>query len=51
MHRLAQQRASAVQGWLRGKVPDKRLFVLAPKLDAKKIDDKGLTTRVDFGLH
>ncbi len=51
MHRLAQQRASAVQGWLRGKVPDKRLFVLTPKLDAKKIDDKGLTTRVDFGLH
>ena len=51
MRRLAQQRADAVRGWLRGKVPDKRLFVLAPKLDAKGIDDKGLTTRVDFGLH
>jgi hypothetical protein len=51
MRRLAQQRADAVRGWLRGKVPDKRLFVLAPKLDAKGIDDKGATTRVDFGLH
>ena len=30
---------------------DKRVFVLAPKLDAKGIDDKGKTTRVDFGLH
>jgi hypothetical protein len=51
MRRLAQQRADAVRGWLRGKVPDQRLFVLAPKLDAKGIDDKGATTRVDFGLH
>ncbi len=51
MRQLAQQRANAVRGWLRGKVPDKRLFLLAPKLDAKGIDDKGLTTRVDFGLH
>ena len=51
MRHLAQQRADAVRSWLRGKVPDKRLFVLAPKLDAKGIDDKGSTTRVDFGLH
>lgn len=51
MRHLAQQRADAVRGWLRGKVPDKRLFVLAPKLDTKGIDDKGATTRVDFGLH
>jgi len=51
MRHLAQQRADAVRSWLHGKVPDKRLFVLAPKLDAKGIDDKGLTTRVDFGLH
>jgi uncharacterized protein involved in outer membrane biogenesis len=51
MRHLAQQRADAVRGWLRGKVPDQRLFVLAPKLDAKGIDDKGATTRVDFGLH
>lgn len=51
MRQLAERRADAVRGWLRGKVPDKRLFLLAPKLDAKGIDDKGLTTRVDFGLH
>ena len=51
MRHLAERRADAVRAWLRGKVDDKRLFVLAPKLDAKGIDDKGLTTRVDFGLH
>ena len=51
LRHLAERRADAVRSWLHGKVPDKRLFVLAPKIDAKGIDDKGLTTRVDFGLH
>jgi hypothetical protein len=27
-----------------------RLFVVAPKLDAEGIKDKGKTTRVDFAL-
>ena len=51
LRHLAERRADAVRQWLRGKVDDKRVFVSAPKLDAKGIDDKGKTTRVDFGLH
>ncbi|WP_322012464.1 DUF748 domain-containing protein [Paraburkholderia sp. J12] len=47
---LAQQRAQAVQQYFQGKVDPSRVFVVAPKLDAKGIDDKGATTRVDFGL-
>jgi hypothetical protein len=51
LRHLAERRASAVRHWLHGKIDDKRLFLLAPKLDAKGIDDQGKTTRVDFGLH
>lgn len=51
LRHLAERRADAVRLWLRGKLDDKRVFVLAPKLDAQGIDDKGKTTRVDFGLH
>ncbi|QFS41068.1 DUF748 domain-containing protein [Burkholderia cepacia] len=47
---LAQQRAQAVRQYLDGKIDSSRVFVVAPKLDAKGIDDKGATTRVDFGL-
>jgi hypothetical protein len=47
---LAQQRAQAVQQYFEGKVDPSRVFIVAPKLDAKGIDDKGATTRVDFGL-
>lgn len=47
---LAQRRAQAVQQYFDGKVDPSRVFVVAPKLDAKGIDDKGATTRVDFGL-
>ncbi|WP_028222550.1 DUF748 domain-containing protein [Paraburkholderia oxyphila] len=47
---LAQRRAQAVQQYFEGKVDPSRVFVVAPKLDAKGIDDKGATTRVDFGL-
>ncbi|AXF22397.1 AsmA family protein [Burkholderia pyrrocinia] len=47
---LAQQRAQAVRQYLDGKIDSSRVFVVAPKLDAKGIEDKGATTRVDFGL-
>ncbi|MDN7597269.1 DUF748 domain-containing protein [Burkholderia multivorans] len=47
---LAQQRAQAVRQYLEGKIDAKRVFVVVPKLDAKGIEDKGATTRVDFGL-
>ncbi|WP_455778693.1 DUF748 domain-containing protein, partial [Burkholderia stabilis] len=43
---LAQQRAEAVRQYLDGKIDSSRVFVVAPKLDAKGIDDKGATTRV-----
>ncbi|MBA2078098.1 DUF748 domain-containing protein [Rhodanobacter sp. PCA2] len=51
LRHLAERRADAVRTWLRGKLDDNRVFVLAPKLDAKGIDDQGKTTRADFGLH
>lgn len=51
LRHLAERRANAVRQWLQGKVDDKRVFVVAPKTDAKGIDDAGKTTRVDFGLH
>ncbi|WP_455776379.1 DUF748 domain-containing protein, partial [Burkholderia stabilis] len=41
---LAQQRAEAVRQYLDGKIDSSRVFVVAPKLDAKGIDDKGATT-------
>ncbi|CAG9265656.1 putative exported protein [Burkholderia diffusa] len=47
---LAQRRAEAVRQYLDGKIDSSRMFVVAPKLDAKGIEDKGATTRVDFGL-
>ncbi|SFS03864.1 protein of unknown function [Dyella sp. OK004] len=51
MRELAQHRAAAVQAWLKGKLDDKRYGLKDPKLTAEGIDDKGKTTRVDFGLH
>ncbi|WP_042268231.1 DUF748 domain-containing protein [Paraburkholderia heleia] len=50
LRNLAQQRAQAVQQYFEGKVDASRVFIVAPRLDAKGIDDKGATTRVDFGL-
>ncbi|TAM04640.1 MAG: DUF748 domain-containing protein [Paraburkholderia sp.] len=50
LRELAQKRAQAVQQYLEGKVDPSRVFIVAPKLDAKGIQDKGATTRVDFGL-
>jgi Domain of Unknown Function (DUF748) len=47
---LAQQRAQSVQQYLEGKIDSSRVFIVAPKLDAQGIKDKGTTTRVDFGL-
>jgi hypothetical protein len=47
---LAQRRAQAVQQYFDGKIDSSRVFIVAPKLDANGINDKGPTTRVDFGL-
>jgi hypothetical protein len=50
LRQLAQQRAQSVQQYLEGKIESSRVFIVAPKLNADGIKDKGATTRVDFGL-
>ena len=50
LQNLAEQRAENVRKYLAAKVDPNRLFVVAPKLDSKGIDDKDKTTRVDFSL-
>ncbi|TAL98999.1 MAG: DUF748 domain-containing protein [Paraburkholderia sp.] len=47
---LAQRRAQAVQQYFDGKVDSSRVFIVAPKLTADGIKDKGTGSRVDFGL-
>ena len=51
MHDLAARRAAAVQAFASGKLDDRRVTLKDPKLNADGIDDKGKTTRVEFGLH
>jgi len=48
---LAERRAAAVRAWLKGKLDDNRVSLKEPRLNAEGIDDKGKTTRVEFGLH
>ncbi|CAJ0771368.1 DUF748 domain-containing protein [Ralstonia chuxiongensis] len=50
LRELAQRRANAVHVALAERVDPGRLFVVAPKLNADGIKDKGKTTRVDFSL-
>jgi hypothetical protein len=50
LRQLAQRRAQSVQQYLEGKIDSSRVFIVAPKLNADGIKDKGATTRVDFGL-
>ncbi len=49
---LADRRASAVKSYLeeQGKIPNARLFLVAPKLTADGISDKGKPSRVDFSV-
>jgi hypothetical protein len=47
---LAQRRAQAVQEYFDGKIDSKRIYTVAPKLNADGIKDKGATTRVEMGL-
>ena len=49
---LANRRAQAVKQWItdKGGVAPERVFVVAPKLTAAGIDDKGSPTRVDFAI-
>jgi hypothetical protein len=52
LHLLAEQRAQIVRDSLvdKARVPAERVFLVAPKLDAEGIKDKGKATRVDFAL-
>lgn len=51
LQHLADARANAVRAYLSTKQVDAaRLFVIAPKLNADGINDKGKTTRVDLSL-
>ena len=49
---LANARAQAAKEWIvsEGKVPAERVFIVAPKLTAEGIKDKGQPTRADFAL-
>ncbi|SAL57096.1 DUF748 domain-containing protein [Caballeronia humi] len=47
---LAQARAASVQEFFDGKIDSSRIFVVAAKMNAEGIKDKGAGTRVDFGL-
>ena len=53
LHLLAEHRAQVVKDGLVDKahVPAERVFLVAPRLDAEGIKDKGKATRVDFALH
>ncbi len=52
LRRLANARAEAAADWLKtnGKVPAERLYIVAPRLSAEGIDDKGAPSRADFAL-
>ena len=49
---LANQRSENVKEWFTGKggIASERMFIVAPKLTADGIQDKGATTRVDFAI-
>lgn len=52
LRQLAVQRAQVVKDYLvsEGKVPDERVFTVAPKLVAEDAKDKASASRVDFSL-
>ena len=49
---LANQRSETVKEWFTGKggIAAERMFIVAPRLNADGIQDKGTTTRVDFAI-
>jgi len=52
LRELANRRALAVKNWLlnNGQIAPERVFLLAPKLSAEAVKDKGKISRVDFSL-
>jgi hypothetical protein len=49
---LANARAQSAKDWIvtEGKIPAERVFIVAPKLTADGVKDKGKPTRADFAL-
>jgi hypothetical protein len=49
---LANARAQSAKEWIvsEGKIPAERVFIVAPRLTAEGIKDKGKATRADFAL-
>ena len=49
---LANARAQAAKDWLvnEGKIPAERVFIVAPKLSADGVKDKGKPNRADFSI-
>jgi flagellar motor protein MotB len=49
---LANQRAQAAKSWIveQGKIAADRVFLVAPKLSAEDVKDKGKAARVDFTI-
>ena len=49
---LANRRAQAVKEWFVGPggIASERVFVVAPKVNAEGVTDKGAPTRVDFAI-
>ena len=49
---LATRRAEIVKEWFaeQGRIASERMFIIAPKLTADGIQDKGAPTRVDFAI-
>jgi hypothetical protein len=49
---LANARAQSAKEWIvsEGKIPAERVFIVAPKLTAEGVKDKGKATRADFAL-
>jgi hypothetical protein len=52
LRQLANRRAQVAKDWLvaKGGVPPDRVFLVAPKVGADGIKDKGKPERVDFSL-
>ena len=52
LRNLANRRAATVKEWFveKGAIAPERVFVVAPKLTADGIQDKGAPTRVDFAI-
>ena len=50
LKQLADARANVVRAWMSKQIDPARIFITAPQLDSKGINDKGKATRADLSL-